>query len=725
MSNYPPKKCGIATFTEDLVESMNKRFNPKLKSEVIALNAPEEFCNYPQKVVMELDKENIEDYINCAKKINESPEIKLVCVQHEFGIFGGDDGAYLIPFLETIKKPVAITLHSVPLDPDKIKKRIIQSIASRVSAIIVMAEKAVEILKKDYGIPKKKIYVVPHGIPPVQYTEDYSAIKERLKLKDKTVLSTFGLLSRGKGIEYVIKALPPLVEKYPNLLYLIIGETHPVVRIREGEEYRNYLMSLVEKLKLKNHVKFYNKYVDLNELIDYLSASDIYICTNLERKQITSGTLSYAMGCGKAVISTPILHAEELLSADRGLLVELKDPESYTKAIDKILSDDKFKKFLEKNAYSHSRAMTWPNVAFSYLRIFNKIVKLREEITEKFPEIKIKHLLTMTDNFGMIQFSKYSTPDKSSGYTLDDNARALIFSVLYNTLSNDESSQKICKTYINFLEASQKETGNFKNNHQNEEEKFEKNTEDAFGRTIWALGYTINKTKDIQLKEKATKIFQKAFSHIFDLESLRAKSFVIAGLFYYYQEKKDEKIISTIRKLADDLIISYKEESSEDWKWFEPNLTYSNAKIVEALFFAYESTGDKKYLEVAEESMKFLSELVFIEGELSPIGQNGWYRRNGERAFFDQQPIEVSCTVQSYLTAYKITRNKEYYNKAIIAFNWFLGKNHLKQMMYDEITGGCHDGLGRYSVNMNQGAESTLSYLLSRIFLEEIKMNKF
>lgn len=723
-SNYPPKKCGIATFTRDLVEAMDKRFNPKLKSEVAALNDSENFYNYPKKVIIELDKEDIEDYIQSAKRINENPEIKIVCVQHEFGIFGGKEGSYLIPFLETLKKPVVVTFHSIPPEPDKMKKKIVRAIFSRASAIIVMADKAIEILKNDYEVPKKKIYVIPHGIPSVEYTEDNTAIKERLNLRDKIVLCTFGLLSKGKGIEYMIKALPPLVKKYPQLVYLVIGETHPVVRMREGEKYRNYLMNLVKKLDLKEYVKFYNKFVDLPELLDYLAASDIYICTNIEKKQITSGTLSYAMGCGKAVISTPILHAEELLAHDRGMIVQLKKPKSYTKAIEKILSDAEFKKNLERYAYAYSRAMTWPNVAYNYLRVFNKIKKLREEITEKFPEIKLSHLQNLTDDFGIIQFSKHSIPDKSTGYTSDDNARALIFSSLHNRLFNDEPSLNLSRIYLRFLEMAQKEDGSFKNNHRNQEEITEKYSDDAFGRVIWALGYTINKSGNQELKSKSLQIFNRALKNIRNLQSLRAKAFTLIGLSHYYENNKDARIASTIKKLADELVESYTEESSKGWEWFESSLTYSNSKLPEALFYAYKAVNNEKYLEVAQKSLGFLSDLVFIDGELSPIGQNGWYRRNGERAFFDQQPVEVSSIVQAYLTAYKITKDKDYYNKAIIAFNWFMGKNHLKQMLYDETTGGCHDGLGAHTLNMNQGAESTLSYLMARLFLEEAKMSK-
>ena len=415
LSNFPPKECGIATFTKNLSSAMDKRFNPKLKSKVIAINEEGSFYNYNKKVIMEIGKNDIETYIDIAKKINVSDNIKIVCIQHEFGIFGGEYGNYIIPFLESLKKPVVVTFHSVLPNPDEKRKKVVRAIAARSSAIIVMAKTAIDILNKDYGIERNKIYIVHHGIPNVPFCQDNESIKKRLKLDGRIVLSTFGLLSRGKGIEYKIKALPPLVKKYPNLLYLIIGETHPIIRKNEGEKYRDELLKLVKKLRIENNVKFYNKYLSYSEIIEYVMASDIYICTNLDKNQITSGTLAEAMGYGgKAIISTPNIYAKEVLSDGRGIVIEdTLNHEYFTKAIDKILSNNELKKEMSRLAYAYSRQMTWSNVALQYLNIFNRVVKLREETTEKFPKIKLNHLINMTDDFGVIQFSKHSTPDKT------------------------------------------------------------------------------------------------------------------------------------------------------------------------------------------------------------------------------------------------------------------------------------------------------------------------
>ncbi len=716
LSNFPPYECGIATFTKDLVTAMDKRFNPKLKSMVIALNDETGIQNYSKKVTMEINRENIEDFINKAEEINKSKDIKLVCIQHEFGIFGGEFGNYLIPFLDKLEKPSVVTFHSVLPNPDEKRKRIVSYICDKCSAVVVMAKRAIEILNKDYGVKKNKIYLIYHGIPNVSLKKS-NYYKKKLKLQNKTVLLTFGLLSRGKGIEHVIHALPNLVKKYPNLLYIVLGETHPKVRGTEGESYRNELIKEVEKLGLKEHVKFYNKYVRLKEIVEYLLASDIYLCTNINSNQIVSGTLSYALGCGKAVVSTPIEYSKEILKNERGLIVEMNNSSSIEKAINQILSDPELKLRLEKNAYSFSRAMTWPVVATRYLGIFNKIVKLRKDVTEKYPKIKLNHLRNLTDNFGCLQFSKDSMPDKSSGYTLDDNARALIVTTLYNKIFESNMSQDLSEIYLKFLEQSQ----DFKNNFKNENEILRPYSEDAFGRTIWALGYYMSEEKDKEKVERAKVIFDKAYKIIDTINSPRAKAFIIFGLYYHYKKTQETEKLEKIKELADYFADMYKNNYSEDWKWFEDKLTYSNSILSEALFLAGELTDNKQYLEIAETTLEFLSNIVLINNCLYPIGESGWCKRNGERAFFDQQPIDAAAMVQVYIAAYRITGKKDYYDKSVLAFNWFLGKNHLKQMIYDETTGGCYDGLAEREMNMNQGAESTIVYLTSRLMLEELK----
>jgi len=720
LGNYPPKECGIATFTRDLVTSMNRRFNPKLKSRVIAINDSATHYNYDNKVLLQINKEDPDNYRMMAGQVNASPDLKLVCVQHEFGIFGGDYGENLLQFLREIEKPVVVTFHSVLPNPDLRRKQTVREIASKSAAIVVMAQAAVEILNQDYGIERSKIYVIHHGIPNAQFVPS-DQYKKKLGLDNKTIILTFGLLSRGKGIEYMIKALPPLVEKYPDLVYLIVGETHPDVRRSEGESYRNELIDLVKELNLENHVKFHNKYLSLKELVEYILACDIYAFTNLEREQITSGTLAYAMGCGRPVISTPVIYAEELLEQNRGVLIkESRNPEAFTDALRNLLADRELRNNIAEAAYAFGRQMIWSNVAAKYLTVFNRVVMLREEITKKYPIIKLEHLKKLTDKFGCIQFAKGSTPDKNSGYTVDDNARALIVAILHNSLSKSRLSLNLAKNYLKFLEMAQRKNGAFKNNFKNKNESEDEHGEDALGRAIWALGYSIQKSRNKKISERAEYLFSKSKKQIEFLKSHRAKAFAIIGLCYKYKRYPVEADLIKIRKLSNSLVESYKECALHGWQWFEDVLTYANSKIPEALFVAYSITKNEKYLEVAERTLQFLTKIIFDEDELSPIGQNGWFSKEGKRALFDQQPIEAASMVLAYLTAYNVTKDKYYHERAVLAFNWFLGKNHLNQMLYDEATGGCFDGLGKYSLNLNQGAESTISYLMARLMLEEM-----
>lgn len=722
MGNYPPKECGIATFTKDLVTSMNHAFNPKLRSRVIALNDPDSHYNYDNKVILEMNRDSIEHYKKMAETINNSPDHRLVCIQHEFGIFGGEYGDQLLYFLDHVKKPVAVTFHSVLPNPDEYRKKVVKRIAEKASAIIVMAQAAVEILNRDYGIERSKIYVIHHGTPNARFVPP-ETYKKKLNIDTKrTVILTFGLLSRGKGIEYMIKSLPPLVKKYPEILYIILGETHPNVRRQEGESYRNELTQLIKDLGLEENVKFHNKYVTLKNLVEYILACDIYAFTNLEEAQITSGTLAYATSCGRPVVATPVIYAKELLEQDRGIVIkEFRNPEAFTDSLDKLLADKNYRNNMSEAAYAFGRQMIWPNVARRHLSVFNRVVQLREETTKKFPALKIEYLKKLTDSFGCLQFAKSTTPDKNSGYTVDDNSRALMASTLHNKLTNSRVSHNLSKKYLNFLEISQEKDGNFNNIFMKKNEPLNKFSNDAFGRALWSLGFVLEKTKNKKIYAKAKVIFEKAYKRINKVDSLRAKAFIIMGLYHAYKAKPENRYLEKIKKISKELVEAYNENSTEEWQWFEDQLTYDNAKLPESLFLAYSITKNESYREVAEKTLHFLSDITFQEDELHPIGQNGWFKQQGRRSYFDQQPIDAAAMVHAYLAAYIATEDKHYHEKAVLAFNWFLGKNHLKQMLYDEGTGGCFDGLGKHSLNLNQGAESTIAYLVSRLLLEEIK----
>lgn len=726
LSTFPPRECGIATFTKDLTTAMDKRFNPTLKSKILAINDNgSSIYNYGSKVRMQLNESYIEKYIEIAKRINKDDRIKLVSIQHEFGLFGGEYGDYIIPFLETLKKPVVVTFHSVLPDPDPDRLRIVRAIAERSSAITVMANIAVDMLVNDYKIEKKKINVIQHGVP-IFHPNRRTKIKKKLGLENHFVISTFGLINKGKGIESTIKAMAKVVEKHPDALFLVIGETHPVVRKNEGELYRNKLNKLVKSLNLKDNVKFYNKYLTLQEIIWYLEATDVYVNAALDPNQITSGTVAYAIGAGKAIISTPSVYGKEMMKDEKGILVKFKDPNGIARAINKLIENPAYKRKLEENAYKVGTKMHWNNVAADYLNVFKEIINIKETIgMHKYPKFKLSHLLTLTDDTGIIQHAKHSISNKSTGYTLDDNARALIVAVRSYSLFKDAQSFELTKQYLSFIHYCQKENGMFHNLVGYDRRFLDKlGSEDSYGRAIWSLGNLISSKIYENIKLNAKFIFDNAVKNYKRITSLRGKAFTITGLYDYYKVYKNRDIKEKIRYLANSLVRQYHKNKSDKWRWFEDSITYSNGILPTSLILAYDVLRDKKYLQIGKESLDFLDSLVMINNKLVLIGHNGWYFKNGERSFHDQQPVDAASMVQAYKVAYKITKNEEYYNKSIKAFHWFLGKNSINQVVYDEVTGGCFDGLLPNCLNLNQGAESTISYLIARLNVEELKRNK-
>lgn len=717
MSSYPPRECGIATYTRDLVKAIDKKYGQCLESKILALNENgSSIYNYCAKVKYQINQTEIEDYINVAKKINKDNSIALINIQHEFGLFGGEWGDYLLAFLEVVKKPVVVTFHTlIPNPPPKLKK-VVQAIDKRCEKIIVMADTAIDYYEHDYGLKRNKFVVIPHGAPIFEpYNKEL--IKKKLGFEGQTVLSTFGLLSKGKGIEYVIKALPKIIEKNPEVLYLIIGETHPVVRKYEGEKYRNKLIKLSEELKLKNHVKFYNKYLNLKEIIDYLKATDVYLCPPQAPNQITSGTLAYALAAGKAIVASPFFHAGEVLKNGRGELVGFRDPAGIGRAVNQIISQPALKKTLEDQAYLYGQRTGWPIIAQSHLNVFKKIINLKNKIKPcRFPALKLNHLYNLSDEVGIIQHAKHSINDRASGYTTDDNARALIVATMYQDKFKDEQSLKYLKIYLSFLYHALTKDGWF-HNFMNYNRQFldKKGSEDCFGRTLWATGFVTASQLPENIKKTARFIFDKAVKNIIKLKSPRGHAFSLLGLYYCYQANPEIDIKHKILYLADKLVKLYSTESTKDWRWFEDSITYDNGRLPEALFLAYEVTKDKKYLKIAKDSLNFLVSLVILDQKLVLIGQHGWYNHKGKRAFFDQQPVDAAAMSQVFLTAYKVTQEKKFQDQAMLAFSWFLGVNSINQNVYDETTGGCFDGLLPNCVNLNQGAESTIAYLLARM----------
>ncbi len=726
VSSFPPRECGIATFSSDLTNAMDKEFNPEIKSRIMAINDNNtSYYNYPRKVGFQLYEGKMEDYINRAHEINRAKEIKLINVQHEYGLFGGDWGDYILPFLELLKKPVVVTFHTVLQEPEERLKKITQEIANKARGIVVMTKTMANFLEEIYEIKKNKIFVIPHGIQNIAYPSK-SKTKKALGLENKLVLSSFGMINRDKGYEYAIAALPEIIKKNPNVVYLILGATHPNIRKQEGERYRNKLKKLVEKLALQEYVKFYDKYLTLQEKIDYLKATDIYISPTLNPMQTSSGTVSDALSCACPVVATPNFYNKDVLDDGRGRFTRFRNPQDISKAVNELFSDRKLRKEMQKNAYFYSRHMTWQNVAISYFKVFNQFAKIIPKNPGKLPPISFNHIRAMTDNFGIIQFAQHTKPDIHSGYCLDDNARILLACAMHYKHKKRKDILELIEKYLNFVKFTQKDNGKFWN-FVSYKQTFidDMESEDTFGRTIWVLGYLISQ-KHIppQIRSEAKKIFTKAKEWITELRSYRAISFAIIGLSLMENNEPSRQIKSKIINLADKLAAGYKRQQahSDDisWHWFEDCLTYSNFKLPEALFRAYSAVGNEEYLAIARATTDFLLKISYEDNDFfSPIGQDGWYFRGGKRAFFDQQPEDTSSAVEALAAAFEITGEKRYKEESKKAFMWFLGKNHLGQMVYDEATGGCFDGLGKFSLNFNQGAESTISYFLARLTVKD------
>ncbi len=735
LSSFPPRECGIATFTTDLTGAIDTLHEGVIDSRIAAMNTDAvSRYHYPKEVIFQLDPASEQDFIRTAEAINRADDIKLVNIQHEFGLYGGKHGSHILFFLDALKKPSIVTFHSTLPSPNPELHRVVRAIAERATGLVAMTNRSKEILAGDYGIDEKKISVILHGIHSIPYDSGEKA-KSVLGLENKTILLTFGLLSRGKGIEYVIESLPAAVKACPDLMYIVLGVTHPNVLKEEGETYRNSLIQKVRDLKLAANVSFYNEYVTLDKLLQFLRASDIYISTSLDPNQAVSGTLSYALGSGRPVISTPFAQATEIITPQSGLLARFRDPASYTACLLDLLKDPVRREQLGKNAYFRTRNMTWDNIALEYSKLFSKHSADIADVSQhkKIPRVNVNHLFRLTDDFGIIQFARLSSPDISSGYTVDDNARALIVACsyydklgkVYKSFSPEKRKNQLLKRieiYLNFIGFVAGENGHFYNYVRpdrtiDREMNQKENLEDANGRTLWALAAAAaTPSLPEGIRHKALSLLGTRMKHSQTLESPRATAFYIKGLCLLVKTHADLREI--LVRHCDRLVSLYRGIATEEWRWFEPYLTYSNAVFPEALLLAHAETGNTDYLETGIKTLDFLIGQTFLKGIYAPIGQDGWHLKAGERRYFDQQPEDTAAMACALATAYAGTGNETYRKLLNEAFNWFLGDNSLKQVVYDRSTGGCYDGLGESQINLNQGAESTTSYLLARLAIQ-------
>lgn len=725
VSSYPSRECGLATFSNDIVEAVANVFGDTLPIEVCALENEGQEFDYRDEVKYTLSTSNVDNYRLVAEKINARNDIGLVCIQHEFGLFGGEYGDHILSFILALNKPIVTVFHTVLPHPDEKRKKVVHAIGDLSDRIVVLTKNSQNILMSDYDIILSKIVVIPHGNHTVLW-EQKEKLKDKFNFSDRIVMSTFGLISQNKGIETVLYALPEIVSCYPEVVYLVIGKTHPEVLRREGEKYRDSLIEIVKRQNLENNVIFVNEYLDLKELLDYLTLSEIYLFSSKDPNQAVSGTFAYAMSCGCAVISTPIPHAKESLHNGNGILLDNFDQSTeFQEAIFHLIKNNEDRINLGKNAFAASSATTWKNIAIQYRLLFDQLTNREEDLKFNFPPIKLDHIERMTTDCGILQFSKFSQPDPESGYTLDDNARALINMVLYNKVYPNKNCVELANTYLNFVEGIQEENGWF-NNYKDFEGQLtpqngEVNLEDANGRAIWSLGTVIShrETLPLEMISRAVQCWDKAMQRIDDIKSPRAIAYAIKGLYHYYLTYKNENSRLQIEKLADELLRHYDIHSEENWCWYEDYMTYANNVLPEAMMYSYLVSGDLKYKKIALITFDFLLSHYFMKGQLKVISNRGWFKKENERFFYGEQPIEVATTIIALDLFYEITQNKKYKDQLQLAFVWFLGNNHLKQIMYNPENGASYDGLEDTHVNINQGAESTLCFFKARLIMEK------
>ncbi|MEO8533193.1 MAG: glycosyltransferase [Flavobacterium sp.] len=727
LSTFPPTQCGIATYTQDTIKGITDVFGKSVSCEIC------ELVDKPKakpKQAFTLNTKNRQEYTSVAEQINADESVKLVHIQHEFGLFGGNYGDHLLDFLNVIKKPVTYTFHSVIPNPNNELKTFVKLLLSYSNSVFVMTNQSEEILINDYGIAKEIITCVPHGTHVVVYEPPFKA-KEKFNIQDRTVLSTFGLLGEGKNIETGLRALPKIIENTPNVLYLIIGKTHPNNVINGVDTYRNTLEKIVDDLQLHDNVRFINEYLDTDQLLEYLKATDIYLFTSKDPNQAVSGTFSYAMSCACPIVASKIPHTREVLTPDSGILVDIGNEDQFAEAAIKLLSDENLREEMGKNSFRKTRASSWENVGITHMNTYQKLMDKSYEIKYTYPSIELAHVKKMTTELGIIQFSKISVPDLSSGYTLDDNARALVAFCMHYKLTEDKDDLPYILIYLDFIERCQKPKGDFmnyvdENNREHIEQNAEVNLEDSNARAIWALGTVVSNAAILpeSIAKKASKCLLNSLKWAENIQSPRSIGFATKGLYLYHTAVPNLYVAAIINKLNAKLLSNYELHATKDWKWFENYMTYGNGILPESMLYAYLVTNKPIYKKVAIESLDFLSSKMFFDGSFRVISNNGWYHKGSEPEQYGEQPIDVSYTIQSLNSFYKAFKTPEYKQQMKTAFNWFLGKNHLNQIMYNPISGGGYDGLEKENVNLNQGAESTVCFLTARLIMENLKLSE-
>jgi len=737
IGNYLPRQCGIATFTTDLVEGLSAEA-PDIYCWAAAMNDKPEGYPYPEKVRFEINQNKLTDYSVASQFLNIS-QTDIVCVQHEYGLFGGPAGSHLLKLLGDLRMPVVTTLHTVLKDPAPEYRSVMCKLSDLSDKLVVMSRKASDFLKDIYAVPEEKIAFIHHGIPDTAFI-DPSFNKDKFGVEGKKVLLTFGLLSPNKGIENVLQALPAVIKKHPDVVYIILGATHPHILKFHGDAYRIMLQQLVRKLDIGAHVIFQNRFVELKELCEFLGIADIYVTPYLEEAQITSGTLAYAMGTGKAVISTPYWYATEMLAEGRGRIVPFRNPDAIAEQIIGLLDNDVERHAMRKKAYTFSREAVWKDVSRKYLRVFSEVRQNRSRnprprhsyvenikaITKfELPEIKLDHLKAFTDDTGILQHANHTIPDRTHGYCTDDNARAFLVAAMGQKYlpSNGSGLDFLSGHYLGFLLYAYNEKNERFRNFMTYSRQWmeETGSEDAHGRALWCLGKAVSFLEDPGHLAMSTTLFKKALRVVENFHSPRAVAFCLVGMYAYLHKFSGDSDVRRIREvLADRLFNQFKNNATDDWPWPENALNYANSKLPHALLLSGHRMQRNDMTDMGLNSLRWLLAIQTEGTHFVPIGSNGWYQKGGPRARFDQQPVEANAMVEACVEAFNVTRDHTWFENAVMCFNWFLGHNDLNMPLYDPKTGGCRDGLMADGINQNQGAESSLAWLLSLMTLQKL-----
>lgn len=730
LGDYVPRRCGIATFTHDLRGAVAGLVE-EADCLVVAVNDRPDGYDYPPEVRLELSQRDVEDYRAAAYELNQSG-VELLCVQHEFGIYGGPAGCHLIALLEELRIPVVTTMHTILRDPDRAQRQVVEGLIAHSERLVVMARKGAEILEDTYGVPADRIEVIAHGIPDLPFSET-GAFKEPFGMAGKTVLLTFGLLGPGKGIEHAIRAMPEIVSRHPQVVYLVLGATHPHLVAREGERYRHSLEHLADDLGVGEHVVFFNRFVSDQELRRFIGAADIYVTPYLNEAQITSGTLSQVFGAGKPVVSTPYWHALELLSDGHGILVPFRDAAAITEAVCGLLEDPQRMELMGRRAYAAGRAMIWPEVGRRYLDVFRRaraayqkvhpgVLSKAQPVTRpgKLPPLRLTHVARMTDGTGIFQHAIYTVPNYHEGYCTDDNARAFLLCTLLEELAVSPQPvdiEGLATRYLAFVAAAfHPSTGRFRNFMSHDRRWLEEfGSEDSHGRALWALGTGAARSIHEGHRCVSGEWYLRGLAAVRAFTSPRAWAFSLLGCLEYARVHPDHGETRELRDLLTERLLAlWRSASDGDWRWFEDRVTYENARLSQALILAGSTGGPPQALETGLASLGWLAEQQTAPaGHFRPVGSNGFHRRNGHRADFDQQPVEAQGMVSACLAAFHATGDPSWWRESRRAFGWFLGRNDLGAVLHDPSSGGCRDGLHDSRANENQGAESTLAFQLA------------